>query len=292
VTLVIYEGWQGAMGLQELETIQSWRINGFSPGSCELNRQSILVATNSQFAYKAFKFVSFTDTYQMDFRYKNTCICIGEWDPGIWRYACWLTDDMLPEFSHANVSTLASEETDNMLFQVGDFHPRESEQLELYMITLIKWDLGPVEFYKSNYRCAADTRLIQWDLGPACQMVLAATKWWQEHFNPWKSNSDQHHSEKMSHSNINVFSSRDGVQQHFRIVKRLCCSTKQYDPGILPILIHARSDIIADLLLRDQLQFYMLAATNLLCWMHHLFQTAPDLWEEKWFRMANYYLVQ
>ena len=30
--------------------------------------------------------------------------------------------------------------------------------------------------------------------------------------------------------------------------------------------------IIADLLFRDQLQFYMLAATNLLCWMHHLFQ--------------------
>jgi hypothetical protein len=31
VTLVIYEGWHGAMGPQELETIQSWRINGFSP---------------------------------------------------------------------------------------------------------------------------------------------------------------------------------------------------------------------------------------------------------------------
>jgi hypothetical protein len=46
-------------------------------------------------------------------------------DPGIWRYACWLTEDMLPELSHANVSTLASEETDSMLFHAGGFNPRE-----------------------------------------------------------------------------------------------------------------------------------------------------------------------
>jgi hypothetical protein len=169
VTLIIYGGCQGAMGLQVLFAelhpwhhnvftsielaIQSWRINGFSPGSCKLNRQSILVATNLQFNYKASKFVSFTDTYQI---YKNTCICIGELEPASWRDTCWL-----PEISHANVSTLASEEIDNMLFQVGDFHPGESEQLELYMITLIQWDLGPVEFYKSNCRCPA-AELIGW----------------------------------------------------------------------------------------------------------------------------------
>jgi hypothetical protein len=52
---------------------------------------------------------------------------------------------------------------------------------------------------------------------------------------------------------------------------KIFISRTKRSPGILPILIHARSDIIADLLFREQLQFYMLAATNLLCWMH-LFQ--------------------
>lgn len=85
--------------------------------------EDILHATNLQFDYTTFKFISFTATYQMDFRYKNICICIGDWEPGIWRYSSWPTEDMLPEFSHANVSTLASEEIDNMLFHAGGFNP-------------------------------------------------------------------------------------------------------------------------------------------------------------------------
>lgn len=41
------------------------------------------------------------------------------------------------------------------------FNPRESVQLEIYMITLIQWYLGLVEWYKSSYLCTADTRLVE-----------------------------------------------------------------------------------------------------------------------------------
>jgi hypothetical protein len=66
---------------------------------------------------------------------------------------------MLPEFSHANVSTLASEETDSMLFHAGGFNPRESV---------------------------------------ACPMAMATMKWGHKHFIPWKCNSVWYCYEKMS----------------------------------------------------------------------------------------------
>ncbi|CAN6333131.1 unnamed protein product [Urochloa humidicola] len=82
-----------------VDMVQSWKRNGFSPGSCVLNRRSIAVTSDLPFSYEAFKSVSFADAYWIKVLYKKICISDRQWDPGIWHLQITYTLVLKKKFS-------------------------------------------------------------------------------------------------------------------------------------------------------------------------------------------------